>query len=296
MTKREFRESPRPNYDYDAQRLVRQYEQALKAIRKELNSLFLTDFKRAQILAVEAEIIEILKKLGANAGKWASEAITKSARDGVASTLYSMGLAVTFEEAKKIATFNKLNKAMIEAIVADTQSDLLAVTENVERRTKTAIRRTSALVMRTKATQGINDIKSLNKDIARELKKRLGDEVDTAIIDAAGRRWRLSHYTEMLGRTKMMEAHLESTINEAIGRDVIYGVISRHNAKDDCRAYEGKLIKLTPEAPGNFPAFEDLPRNEIFHPCCKHTISPVRRPDRLPTDLLELNELPYEMA
>ena len=285
----DFREAPRPNYDYDVKRLTREYERALRDIRSELNTLFLTDFERMQIRAVEENIHAILVDLRKYGNAWATATITKSATDGVAATLFSLGMADTYEEALKVASFNSLNKPLVEAIIADTQSDLLAVTDNVSRRTRASVRQDTADVIRSKTAAGINGTQSLQQAMTRELRKKLGDDADTAIIDAAGRRWKLKTYTEMLARTKMMEAHKEATVNEALGNDVQYAVISRHRAIDACRKWEGKVVALTYDAPGDYPLFNELPRNEIFHPNCKHLITPVRRPDRLPADLLDLN-------
>lgn len=286
-----FREAPRPNYDYDVNRLVKQYERSLKDIQAELYSLFLTDFERAQILAVEENVTAIIRDLRRYGNNWASETIPKAAREGVASTIYSLDVTPSYAEALKIAKFNGLNKVLVEAIVADTQSDLLAVTDNVSRKTRSAVRKVTADVMRSKSTSGINGIQSLKESITKNLRNQLGSAADTAIIDAAGRRWKLNTYTEMLARTKSMEAHKESSVNEALGRGVEYGVISRHGATDACANWEGKIVALSPEGDGSYPYVGDLPRDEIFHPNCKHLISPVRRPDRLPDDLRELNDI-----
>lgn len=287
MTK--IREAPRPNYDYDVAKLTQEYEKALRSIQAELNTLFLTDFERAQIVAVEANIRQTLADLRTYGNEWAQATITKSATDGVASTIYSLGLTETFEEARKIARFNSLNKPLIEAIIADTQSDLLAVTQNVERKTRAAVRQATADVLRAKTSAGINGTQSLTQALTKELRSKLGNAANTAIIDAAGRRWKLKTYAEMLVRTKTLEAHKEATRNEALGRGVQYAVISRHGATDACRDWENRIIALTPDAPGGFPFVDDLPRNDIFHPNCKHIYTAVRRPDRLPDDIRELN-------
>lgn len=285
----DLREIPRPNYDYDVNRLRGEYRKALRSVQAELNSLFLTDFERAQIVAVELNIRQILRELDKYGSAWATAAITKSATDGVASAIFALHIADTLEEARKIASFNSINKPLVEALIADTQADLLAVTQNVERKTRAAVRQVAADVMREKTVSGINGAQSLQQEMTRQLRGKLGQAADTAIVDAAGRRWKLETYTEMLARTKMMEAHKEATRNEAIAEGALYGVISRHRAIDACSKWEGKVVAFSYDAPGNYPIFDDLPRREIFHPNCLHTITPLRRPDRLPADLLDLN-------
>ncbi|MDT2262168.1 hypothetical protein P7H06_25470 [Paenibacillus larvae] len=55
----------------------------------------------------------------------------------------------------------------------------------------------------------------------------------------------------------------------ALERDVQYAIISRHGATDSCSNWEGKIIKLTAEAPGPYPTYDQLrATKEIFHPHC----------------------------
>jgi hypothetical protein len=287
----EFKEIPAPSYEYEIDQLVEYYKRAVRDILRELESVDLTDFQRANAQAVLADIADILAELDENAAAWVEENIPKAALDGVAQAIVALGVVETLDEALTIAKFNKLNREMVKAIVADTQSDLLAVTQNVNRKVKAAVRQAVAESMRANMTKGINGRKTIRADIVAEMRKRLGDAVNTGIIDAAGRRWRPEVYADTVVRTKMMQAHKEATRNEAIARGAYYGVISRHNAADACRNYEGKIVKLIPDAPGDFLYIDDLPRNEIFHPNCKHLVTPTRRLDRLPDNIKQLNNI-----
>ena len=271
---------PKPNYDYEVNRLVGAYEKAIEEILRELNRLDLNNFSRANQLATLKSIGEILNELNVEAGELAKASIEKAVKDGIISAIMSLGIAETVQAAETLVKFNRINKELVAAAVADTQSDLLAVTRNVDNKVRATVRRVSAEVLRSNLTKGVNATQSLRRDITAELRKQLGESVNTGIIDAAGRRWRPSKYVNVLVRTKMMEAHKESTINEALSRDVMYGVISRHGAKDACGKWEGKVVKLTPDAPGNYVYINDIPRNELFHPCCLHTVSPIRNPER----------------
>lgn len=269
-------EVPQPNYDYDVKRLVKAFEQALKDVQRELEALFLTDFERAQILAVEKSIRNILSDMTKYGDEWATVAMTTAATEGIASTIYALGLVSTFEEALKVVKFNTANKRLVDAAIADTQADLLAVTQNIERQAKLAIRKATAEAMRYKLTRGIN----ATQDISKEIRQRIVKATDVAIIDARGNRWKVGNYADMLARTKMMHAHREASINEALSESSLYGRISRHGAKDACSKYEGKIVKLVADAHGDYPYIGDLPRNEIFHPNCKHLVTPLRDPSK----------------
>jgi hypothetical protein len=120
--------------------------------------------------------------------------------------------------------------------------------------------------MRSNLTQGLNTIDAISPDIMRGLKARLGQSLETGIIDSAGRRWKPEVYVDMVTQTKLARTQRESAINEAVGRDAFYGVISSHGAKDMCRNWEGKVVKLTADAPGDMPYYGNLPNREIFHP------------------------------
>ena len=266
---------PNPKYDYSTDKLVVAYQKAIAEIYRTLDRIDISNMTRANTAAMLTEVSKILASLNEESAAWVAENI--AARDGVLSSL----VALDVKDAAKVASFNKINRELVEAIVADTQADLLAVTQNIDRRVRTVVRQVTAESMRMNMTRGINGRKTISRDILSGLKKKLGDSVNTGIIDSAGRRWRPEIYTDMIVRTKTMQAHKEASINEAISRKAYYGVISKHGATDDCRKWEGRIVKLIRDADGDYPFIGDLPRREIFHVCCRHTITPIRDPKLL---------------
>ncbi|MFZ7945672.1 phage minor capsid protein [Neobacillus sp. 19] len=274
-------EIPIPTYKYDVEILLGYYKEALRKINTELSRLDLTKLDRANITVMQKEIADIILELDDKAKAWVATMLPKAAEDGIVYTLLSLGLAETVAEAQKIVVFNRLNREFVKTAIADMQDDLLQVTQNVERKVRKAVRQVTAEAMRSNLTQGLNTIDAIRPDIMRGLKARLGDALNTGIIDAAGRRWKPEVYVDMVTRTKLAHTQRESAINEAIGRNAFYGMISSHGAKDACRNWEGKIVKLTADAPGDYPYYGVLPNREIFHPNCKHVISPVRRPERI---------------
>jgi hypothetical protein len=281
--------APTPTYDSDISILLSYYEEALRKISNELNRIDLTNFERANLIVVQKEIANVLKELDVKTSAWVSTMIPKATEDGVIYSIMALGVADTVEEARKIVVFNRLNREFIKTAVADTQDDLLQVSQNIDRKVRTTIRQVTAEAMRANLTQGINTTDSIKRDILRDLRQRLGDSINTGIIDSLGRRWRPEVYVDTLTQTKLAQAQRESAINEALSRDAYYGVISSHGAKDLCRNWESKVVKLTPDAPGDMPYYGSLPNREIFHPRCRHVISPVRRPDRLPENIRNNN-------
>ncbi len=274
-----MRDVPRPDYEYEVSRLVSEYTRAMYRIASELQRLDLTDISRANAQAALAEVVRILSELNGTSAEWVTRNLPVAATDGVAAAIFALGVADTLDEARKIAKFNRMNKAMVDAIIADTQADLLAVTQNVERKVRVAVRQVTTESMRANMARGVNGRRTINRDTIEGLRKTLGDSVNTGIVDAAGRRWRPEVYVDMVTRTKMMLAHQEAAVNEAVAREAYYGVISRHGATDACRNWEGRTVKLVPDAPGSYPYLGDLRGGrDIFHPNCRHIVSPTRKP------------------
>jgi hypothetical protein len=273
-----FNDIPRPTYDYEIKTLMGYYESALHDIEAELMRIDLTAVQRAHILGVQKEIATIISELDDNAAAWVAANIPTAVGDGVLRSILALGVVETIEEARNIVRFSRLNRELVKAAVADTQADLLQVTQNVSRKVRATIRQTTAEVMRTNLTQGVNATATLKRDILRDLRGKLGDSLNTGIIDAAGRRWKPQTYVEMVVRTKMAQAQREAAINDGLSRGALYGVISAHGAKDMCRVWENRVISLSPGAT-DYPYIGDLPRRDIFHPNCRHTVSPVRNPE-----------------
>lgn len=271
---------PRPSYDDDVSSLTRKYAKALRDLRRELLSLPIDDtFHRGQIDAALKDMAAITKRLNVETAAWVKEYIPKAARDGVAVALTSLGVASSYGAAVAKASFNGLNKTMVQAVMADLQSDLLAVTQNVDRRVRNAVRTTTADVMRSNMTKGINGLRTNRREIIAGLRKKLGDSLDTGIVDAAGRKWNPETYADMVVRTKMMEANTAGAVNEALDRGVLYARISRHNASDPCSKWEDRIVKLDPDAQGDFPTLDEArATREVFHPRCGHIILPERNP------------------
>jgi hypothetical protein len=280
-----------PTYEYDIAILIGYYREALQKVSNELNRIDLTNFERANLIVVQKEIADVLAELDVRTSAWVTSMIPKAAEDGIIASIIALGVADTVEEARTIVVLNRLNRDFIKTAIADTQDDLLQVTQNVSRKVRTTIRQVTAEAMRANLSQGINTTDSIKRDILRELRQRLGESINTGIIDAAGRRWKPEVYVETVTQTKLAQTQRESAINDALGRNANYGVISSHGAKDLCRNWEGRIVKLTPDAEGDYPYYGALPNREIFHPRCAHVISPVRRLDRLPESIRQRNNI-----
>jgi hypothetical protein len=259
-------------YEEEIAEIVGEFRKAGEEINAEMASLDVSALTNSGAQPVLKRVGEILRELLAKVSEMVARLFGKAAAEGVSKARESIGVPGPPEPSRS-------RDAVVAAATSDMQSDLLAVTQNIDRRTKAAIRRAVADSMRANMSAGINGRRTLNRDTLAGIRKALGSSADTAIIDAAGRRWKPEVYVDMVTRTKAMNTQIDATIDEALARDVQYGVISRHGAKDACARYEGKVVKLTPDAPGDYPYIGALKASgAIFHPNCKHVISPIRNP------------------
>lgn len=269
-----------PNYDSQVEQLVRYYKQAIADIQRQLDRFDLTNFKRANQMALLKSVADILASLNEDAAKWVEENIPAAARQGVADAILALGVVDTLEQAQQLVKFNRVNAQLVQAAVEDTQADLLAVTQNVDKKVKATVRQVVAESMRSNLARGVNGRKTMNADTLAGLRQKLGNALNSGIIDASGRRWKPEVYVDMVTRTKMMRLTNEASMNEGVQRGAYYGIISNHGAKDACGKWEGKIVKLVPDAPGDYTYIGDIPNRELFHPNCRHTVTPIGDPDK----------------
>lgn len=287
---------PAPDYDYNTQTLVKYYQRAASNIMREIERNE-ANLYTANSRALLSDIASIIVDLDENAESWIKENIPLSAREGIARSLVTLGVVETLEEANTIVKFNKLNRSMVQAAVADTYQDLLYVTQNMERKTKAGIRKAISEVMREQYTEGVSGIKTIKRKTLDRMYKEVDDLVNTGIIDSAGRKWRPETYVDVVAREKMNQTYFEANTNESIARGAYYGVISSHGAKDACRFHEGRIVKLTEDAPGDYPTVDNLRHTgQIFHVRCKHHVSTLRDVSLLPESVLNKAEKQAELG
>ena len=106
--------------------------------------------------------------------------------------------------------------------------------------------------------------------------RQLAKKGATAFVDAAGREWPLSSYSRMVVRTTSREAVSVATLNrlaETPGVELVQ--VSKHLGGTDCGIcgeWEGRVFRLTFDAPEWARAFPVLDVVPPFHPNCRHVI------------------------
>lgn len=284
---------PAPTYRREINEIKRIYKGAINEVILTLESLSTRgaskDISRLQMQSVLAQISVLLGQLDADSNDWVRRRVEEAFIDGQAEALLDIGEAKTLKEARSMvagAHMSALVTESINVIVEDTFEDLLYANNKMKRETVKMVREVVAEQTKLKAVQG-QGLRTTKKSIIENLSKkdireRFDVEGNVAIIDRRGRRWKLDTYAEMVTRTKMTQAHVEGIRIEALERGIDLAIISSHGAKDACRHFEGQIISMNGYTEG-FPTYDELRRsNLIFHPNCKHKVTPIRDINLLP--------------
>ncbi|MEC3417079.1 minor capsid protein [Bacillus thuringiensis] len=284
------RKVPTPKYDYEVNRIMKVYQNARQEILAELLRLVSADMTdNAVRTSLEASLIRqidyILQKSNTEIQRTVEELILESFRNGQGGLLYAVGEYESLTHATQGVAFSMLAKQTVDAMVADTFTDLLTATEHTSKRLKRIVRQTVAEQMRIGIIKQ-SGRRLMSKAITDQLtkqgfSKKIDDDGFVGIIDRKGRKWKLDTYSRMVVRTKLTQAHSEGMKVQGIESNIDLAVISSHGAKDSCAKYEGLVVSMNGLTKG-YKTVEELRKsNKIFHPNCEHTFYPIRNLDVL---------------
>lgn len=285
---------PTPSYKRDKKKIVKllanQYKKMLDYLLLQLS--FNPDEPK---VIMEAQIMRQvnywLKELDTELYREIERLIRKTFRDGQAYHLLSVKEAKNWEEAVSSASFNKIVRGKVEALISDTYKDILMATNNTSESVKKIVRETVQKVAIYNSIKNTN-YTEMKEQIVKELsKKGLSENITkngfVGIVDRAGRKWDLATYSKMVITTKVNQAFIEGVRHEAEETGFDLAVISDHNAEDACRKWEGVVISLTGKTKGYITYAQARATNEIWHPNCEHTLHPIRSLDMLPDEMIE---------
>ena len=269
---------PEIDYSQSLADIRQQFEDALADIQAALKSFLLTDAKRQDLIEAERIINDILSDLEKGIDKWADETGPSVVEESVLATLLLLGLVALAED----ITLSAQQQALAEYTVEALKTDLKSVTANLQRQTRTVIRKTYTESIRRTRTQTRTEI--------RTAAKQMLDDADIAIIDKAGRRWRTSHYIDVVTNTHLMNAYREAAAIEGITNGNGHGYINYNKTTtDQCKDFHYKIVKLAPDIESSYPYFRDLPH--LGHPNCRHFPIPIRNFDDVPAQVRQVNNL-----
>lgn len=222
-----------------------------------------------------------LEQLGVDVDKWIKTEIPKYYNDGAAIALQDLrklGVDLT------TATSAPINVQAIAALVDETRYAAFQAITGISKNVSNIVSQTQRQQLTMTIAEG-----KLTADTRRMIAKAVSQQIEDdgigALIDRSGREWTYDRYSNMLVRTKAVEARNEGLVNKMVqyGYDLVQ--ISNHGTEHPaCRKWEGKILSIT----GNTPTGTRLPggytvagsmaqaKSEgLFHPHCKHAANVI---------------------
>lgn len=248
-------------------RLTKTYEQAYKDIYGTIAGA--TKFNQARRKQILGNIEAILTDLGSNTKEFIDKNIPiyyKQGADTAVKQLTAIKAPVDIKTG-----FNKIHKDAIAALVDDTAKAFGESISGVNRSAQALMSQaTKQMLTQQLATGQISG--EATKTIQKTLIGTLQQQGLDALVDKGGNGWTLDRYTEMLIRTKAVEARNTGLTNRLVenGYDLVQ--VSSHGASDACADWEGEILSLTGETDG-YDTVDDAEAGGLFHPNCEHALN-----------------------
>lgn len=258
--------------DADLAKLTKTYKEAYISIYNSIaNSTKFNQVRRKQILV---QVEALLKELGVDTNAFIKENIPLYYKQGADDAVAQLKKIYYPVEIK--TGFNRVHKEAITALVDDTASSFGDSITGVYRSTRALMSSATKDALTQQIATG-----TISGDAARTIKKNLvatlNEQGLAALKDKGGKSWTLDNYTEMLLRTKMVEARNSGLTNRLVENGVDLVVVSSHGASDECGPWEGQILSITgatTEINGEqIPTVADAEAAGLFHPRCRHALN-----------------------
>lgn len=231
-----------------------------------------TDFGVANRKAILSQIENILTDLGTNVDQFIKEELPgmyELGADEAIKQLKNVGATVSVSEG-----FNRVHKMAIAALIDDTSRAFGEGLTGVARSANVLLGKATREQMTFKMAKGLTAGESL-QDVRKVIKGTLQEQGLDALKDKSGRSWTLDRYSEMLFRTKAVEARNRGLINRVVenGFDLVQ-VSSHLTSCPICAPWQGKILSITGQSRG-YPTVAEAEADGLFHPNCRHAINTI---------------------
>lgn len=243
-------------------------KEAYKSILSEIEGA--TDFGIANRKAILAQIEEILTETGDDVQAFLEKEIPKYYQSGFKDADKQLNNISGVDTIAKTG-FNRVHKEAIASLVDDASTAFAESLTGVNRSARLLLGKATRDLLTQKMAEGTIGGKAL-REVRATLKGILQEQGLDSLVDKGGKSWSLDRYSEMLFRTKAVEARNRGLANRMAenGYDLVQ--VSSHGADDVCGQWEGKILSLNGDTPG-YPTVADAEADGLFHPNCRHAIN-----------------------
>lgn len=253
-------------------KLTKAYQRTYAEILNEIEGA--TDFGVANRKNLLSQIEGHLEELGKQAQGIIEAELPRQYKDGATEAV--MQLKNADAPIRVGAGFSRIHQDAIKALVADTSKAFGESLTGVARSADQIINKATKQEITMRLASG-----QIKGEALREVKKSVMGAIQQqglyALMDKGGHTWTLDRYTEMLIRTKSVEARNRGLMNRVVENNYDLVQVSSHGASDACGQWEGKILSVSGKTKG-VPTLSEAEGGGLFHPNCKHAIN-VMRPE-----------------
>jgi len=251
------------------QALIDFYKESAKKITQEIVTA--TESKKINLARTMVRINRELEALGVKGDEWLRQELPQYYNDGGNIALQDLRrMGVELDSTGLVA----LDKEAIKSLVEEASGSYGSAVQGVSRFARGVLADAVKQQVIFTLAEG-----KLTGEARKTISARVGEVLSEnglkAVTDRAGKQWSLDTYSEMLVRTKAVEARNQGLTNKMLsyGYDLVQ--VSDHNSKHKaCRAWEGKVLSLSGQTPG-YPTLDTAKAAGLFHPNCEHAINVI---------------------
>ena len=260
--------APDPISKARLQELTKLYSGSIKKIEAEIGDA--TDFGRVRRAGVLRNVRQILADLQPQMEDWADTEMEKQYALAVAKA--DGALAKLNAADTELPQFTAIDREAIAALSDEVKLGFAESIRGVARGAENILSQATKLEIAARIAEGTIS-GDTRKAISRQVKGILSEKGITSLTDKAGRTWELDRYTQMLVRTKAVEARNVGLGNRIAQRNYDLVQVSTFGATHAaCATWEGKILSYTGQTQG-YPTYADAKAAGLFHPNCRHQIN-----------------------
>lgn len=275
--------------DLAVQQLRYVYSQAYMRLLQVLDMPSVLGRQQRYLQAQTVEVEKILAELNEVSRRFASRAIPKMYRQGIAMAVQPFAEAGM--STSLLPGFSGIHRTSVSVLSANFHDNMVDAHGFIGRRVRGQLRQLQLQTVMEKQAAG-----TVIDEAQLELKKRFVDEGLTAFRDRAGKEWRLDSYANMAVRTVAREATNQGLVNQlrGMGKNLVQ-ITSHFGACEICAPLEGRVYSIDGSDSRFPPLSEAFGAYMTVHPNCKHSTQPyIEELDENPQGTQEHSNRPFE--
>jgi hypothetical protein len=216
--------------------------QVAKRLARGIDSPGWAETKLAETVRLRDHAVQVLERLQVLGPQAIEAGLTEAYLTGAAEADTDLASLDAGDASIRAQLTPATHQRAVAQLVAETVTQVTATHGQILRTTLDAYR----TVIAETSAPGVLTGTQTRRQAAQRALDRFADRGVTGFMDAAGRQWELTSYTEMATRTAVGHAQVGGTLDRLVdaGRDLV--IVSDHTQEcKACRPWEGKVLSVS---------------------------------------------------